>query len=158
MEKVIIPSQNSTIEDLVKVVVAVLQNEGLISESDFDVLCATSLHWLNANDNIQVLSEKESILILVFKVIKNRYGDDASFCWALVKCSRLGSKLLKEKEKEDILNNIANPTKELLDILTQMDKDTMDKIARIITLQPNFMGIGVNLNELFTLLKKMLKK
>jgi len=46
----------------------------------------------------------------------------------------------------------------LVSILKEMDKDTIDKLSRIIELRPNFMGIGVNLNELYTFLKRLLRK
>jgi len=68
--------------------------------------------------------------------------------------------ILKEvdKEKQEVLVNMARSLDELLHILKEMDNDTIDKLGRIIELHPNFMGIGVNLNELYKFLKRLLRK
>ena len=125
-----------------------------ITDSEFDVLSPTSNRWLDGNKDVTELPEGETTLILVAKAIKERFGDDESWYLAL---AELDAKL-REKEEKDILVNISKSLEQLLGTLRKLDHDTIDRMNRIITLNPNFMGIGVNLNELFVWLKKILKK
>jgi len=148
---------------LVELVIEGVQRHNIkINDSEFDVLAFHSNRWLDLDEDVQKLPEKDTILILVSKKVKDwvedEYGkgkgNDTSFYLGLAEFELI----LREKEKQDIIVKMSKSLNELVSILKEMDKDTIDKLSRIIELRPNFMGIGVNLNELYKFLKRLLRK
>lgn len=154
MEAPFVDTVSLKLKDLVGLIVVDSQHRGVKIDSDFDVLSFTSNRWLDPDEDIQMLPEEESTLILVSRAIKNKFGDEGSLYIARAAIYDA----MKEHEKQDILFDIANSVKQLLNILEEMDNNTIEKVNEIITLKPNFMGIGVDLNRLFELLGKILKK
>jgi len=148
-------------QKLVELVIKGVQRHNIkINDSEFDVLAFHSNRWLDMNEDIQKLLEKDTVLILVSKKVKkwveNEYGNgnDTSFYLGLTELELK----LREKENQDIIVNMAKSLNELVNIIKEMDNDTIDILSKIIEFRPNLMGIGVNLNELYKFLKRLLRK
>jgi len=127
----------------VKLVIEGVQRHNIkINDSEFDVLTFHSNRWLDLDEDIQELPEKDITLILVSKRVKdwvkNEYGNDSSFYLGLAELELK----LRKKEKQDILVNMARSLNELLRTLKEMDNDTIDtssKSSKGIKLELNFL-------------------
>lgn len=125
-----------------------------VSDSKFDVFAFDSNRWLNPKENIDKLPDQDTLLILVSQLAKQRFGEDGSFYLIL---AELDGKL-REEGKQDLLPRLSKSLQELRRTLKELDGLAAQKINRIVTLNPDFMGIGVNSSEVVKSLKKLLRK
>ena len=142
-----------TVEKFKEAVLKLVEKRSIkLNDLQFDVLSSPSERWLEDTYDILKLPPTDSTLILVSKKVKEKSGSATGLYIVIAQT------ILNQKTEQNILENIAQSVERLLNILEGVDDDTMDQLNKIITLNPNFMGIGVNLNNLFILLKKFLKK
>jgi len=111
VENLIVADALST-QRLVELVIKGVQRHNIkINDLEFDVLTFHSNRWLDLDEDIQKLPEKDNTLILVSKRVKDwfrdEYGnkDDISFYLGLAQFELI----LRDREKQEFLRIWLNP-------------------------------------------------
>ncbi len=154
VENYIVADESHLIKRATELVIEGVKRHGIeIKDLEFDVLSFPSGRWLDQNQDLLRLPEEDSLIIMVSKEVKKEFGDDPNFYISLT----ILDLKLREEEKEKLIINLAKSLEQLISIIRRMEDDEIDMLNRIITFQPNFMGIGVNLMELFRFLKRKVR-